>query len=229
MRRFTQNRPMAWLRNGKETSLAHPPIKINARLFLTYIADGAGRNRIMKDQVRYYNDPTCQAHAFYGPVTTALKNSVISPTPDAILDACVRRARAEYGQQAAFEAITAGFRCWYTKINGTGVPLRSTTWSQGPLTITLRDLFGVRLKSGKTLAVLPYVGSQELSQAEANIVLRIMELSMDQIQPMARPVVLDTRRGKPFMLRSNTNRRDLDAAIVGEVARYIHHWRAAAA
>lgn len=148
---------------------------------------------------------------------------------DAVLAKCILRTSAERGQRAAFQAIADGFTTWYHSTGGTGVHVSFATWTHGELTVTLRDVFGLRLHSGRLLAVLPYVGGHELRQTDADVMLRIIEQSIDQILPEAQPAVLDTRRSKKFTLHSRKNRKDLDDAIAGEVARYVTHWQAAAA
>ncbi|MPZ81022.1 MAG: hypothetical protein GEV28_11725 [Actinophytocola sp.] len=95
------------------------------------------------------------------------------------------------------------------------------------LTVTLRDMFGLRLRSGSTLAVLPYSAATN-SGRQTPMSCWIIEQSIDRLIPGARPVVLDARRGKKFTLRSRKNRRNLDDAITGEVARYVSHRQAAA-
>lgn len=209
--------------------MPNPSIRIGARPLLEYIANTARRNRIIKDQIRNYTDPSSQAHVYYGPMITAIKNAVNAADPEAVLAKCVQRASSERGQRAAFQAIADGFTTWYRATSGTGVRVPFTTWTHGELTVTLRDVFGLRLRSGRMMAVLPYVGSHQLQQADADVMLRIIEQSIDQLLPGTQPVVLDTRRGKKFTLHGRKNRRDLDDAITGEVARYVTHWQAAAA
>jgi hypothetical protein len=100
----------------------------------------------------------------------------------------------------------------YRSTGGTGVRVRFATWTRGELTVALRDVFGLRLRSGRRLAVLPCLGSHELRQSDADVLLRIIEQSIDRLLPGSQPVVLDTRRGKKFTLHSRKNRRDLDDA-----------------
>jgi hypothetical protein len=158
-----------------------------------------------------------------------MKNAVNAADPDAILAKCVQQASPDRGQRTAFQAIADGFTTWHRSTSSTGVRVPFATWTRGELTVTLRDVFGLRMSSSRMMVVLPYVGGHQLQQADADVILTIIEQSIDRLLPGAQPVVLDTRRSKKFTLHCRKNRRDLDDAITGEVARYVTHWQAAAA
>jgi len=119
-----------------------PSIRIGARPLLEYIANASRRNRIIKEQIRHYTDPTSQAHVYYGPIITAMKNAVNAADPDAILAKCVQQASPDRGQRTAFQAIADGFTTWHRSTSSTGVRVPFATWTRGELTVTLLSSAG---------------------------------------------------------------------------------------
>lgn len=154
-----------------------------------------------------------------------MRRSVNSTDPQAVLEASILKATSV--MQPHYEVISAGFTAWRAKTKGTGVRAKDAVWTSGDLTVSLRHLIGLRLPKGSEVVVLTYVKESALTQDMADLVLRIMEHAMPEVLPGATPVIVDTRRGKPFKLRANANRADLDGVLAAEAAKYVTHWLAA--
>lgn len=202
-------------------------VKISAHAFLDYVSSTPqGCVSIVKMQRAMYLDPGSQAYFFYKPILNGLKRAVSSTDADSELEKVVASAGAR--QKLHFEEINDGFLAWWTRVRATGVACQEATWTQENLSVKLHSLIGLRLNDGSKIALLPYVKAPKLTTGAANMVLRILECEIDAVLPDAKPMVLDTRRGVTFKLRANTNRRDLDALLAAEAAKYVTHWKAAA-
>lgn len=128
-----------------------------------------------------------------------------------------------------YQEIAAGWEQWLTRHHCTLLPVRNATWTANGLTVKVHHHIGLRLSDGRTIAALPYLKQPSLTQAGADVALRIMEQLMDRILPSATPAVIDVRRAKFFTLRSNTRRRRLDTWLQAEAAGYVAHWLASTA
>ncbi|MEU4801232.1 hypothetical protein [Actinosynnema sp. NPDC023587] len=183
--------------------------------------------KIVKAQRNMYNDPSNQGFYGYESIKSAMRRSVTATDPRSVLDRSVAKATVQMSSH--YEAIASGFDAWLRRAKGTGIPAKSETiWTIGNLTITLRHLIGLSLPRAPKVIVLTYVKEPPLTQDSADLLLRIMEHAMPTILLGAVPMVVDTRRGKSFKLRANTNRADLDAVLAAEAAKYVTHWMMAA-
>ena len=202
-------------------------IKIGATSFLDYImSTPRGCTKIVKAQRSMYNDPESQAFHGYESIKSGMKRAISSTDAEAELAAVIAKATKQMAPH--YEAIATGFIAWRGRSKGTGVRARDAAWASGNLTVTLRHIIGLRQPDGSELAVLTYVKEPVLTQDSADLLLRIMDLEMGNILPGATSTVLDARRGKPFRLRRNANKPDLDAALAAEAAKYVTHWTAVA-
>ncbi|MDA3630649.1 hypothetical protein OU415_34840 [Saccharopolyspora sp. WRP15-2] len=204
------------------------PIRISAPSFLDYIhSTPRGCVKIVKDQRKLYLDPKNKGGYFYSPIRTALRRAFNSVAPAEELARAVNKADDK--QYAHFVALEAGFVRWSRKVKATGIKVSEAVWTAGNLDVQLNNLIGLRYANDKTEVVLPYLKEPELSSEAANLMLRVLEREMPHLLSSAHPMVLDVRRGKPFRLRRNTNRNDLDALLAGEAAKYTTHWQSSAA
>lgn len=181
---------------------------------------------IIKRQRAMYLDPSTGGWHFYGPFLAGMRRAANSTDPDQVVEAVVQRSRA--AQQQHYRQLAEGFRHWWPTIQATGVRAPDGVWTNGELTVKVRQLLGLRRPAGSTEIVLPYLKEPELSRDTAELGLRILERMAETAASGVIPVVLDVRRGKTFRLRRNTNRSDLDALLAGEAAKYVTLWRTAA-
>jgi hypothetical protein len=203
-------------------------IKVSVRSLLDYtLSSHAQSSKIIKQQKSLYLDPDNQGFFFYGPIYAGLRRCVAAADPTSALDRCV--AAANPNQRRHYVEIRDGFLGWWNRSRLASTSVKSAVWQQDELSITVRDLIGGRLPNGDEVVIVTYVKEAPLLAAGADPVLRLLEQRMDAILPGAKPIVLDTRRSKPFRLRSNANRNDLDAFLIGVAAQYIAHWNAIAA
>jgi hypothetical protein len=204
-------------------------VQISLGSFLDYMrSTPRGCAGIVRDQREIYLDETSMAWAFYGPFRLALRRAVTSPDAAEIVAAAVRRAKPV--QQPHFRELQAGFERWWGRAKAIGNPMNSASWKVGDLAVTIseRSSLALSYQDGRAEVVLPYLKEPELGSDAANLALRIMERAMPALRPGATPMVLDVRRGKPFRLRKNVNRAELDALLAGESAKYLAHWSAVA-
>lgn len=168
------------------------------------------------------------AWATYSPLFAAMRRAVNSTDPRATLDGVVAWAILKRDWRgAAFRTAANGFLD-LLPVGATGVKVTAPRWSEGDLTIVVRDLLGLRLPNGRFLLVAPYVKDTELDQESADILLYLLESVIDDVLPGATPVVWDTRRGKAFRLNVRTNRHQLDVSVRGLAAKYLREWDLAA-
>ncbi|MFB9906806.1 hypothetical protein [Allokutzneria oryzae] len=168
------------------------------------------------------------AYAMYSPLHAAMRRSLNSVDPRTPLDNVVAWAVQKRDWRGpAFRKAANGFLD-LLPAGATGVRVAQESWTESELTIVLRDLLGIRLTSGKLLLVAPYCKELELHQDAADILLLMMESVLDQALPGATPVVWDTRHGQAFRLHARTNRRILEVAARGLVAKYLREWSLAA-
>jgi hypothetical protein len=162
----------------------------------------------------------------------AMRQSLNSPDPRATMDVAVDWANARQDWRGpVYRTAADGFLELVAKLPGrrpTGVKVRQPQWTEGGLTVSLRNLLGIRLSNGKLLLVAPYCKEPELNQESADILLYILESVVDQALPGATPVLWDVRRGKSFTLHARANRPELDVAVRGLVAKYLTEWGLAA-
>ena len=92
----------------------------------------------------------------------------------------------------------------------------------------MRPHLGLIAPDGSRAAVMVYVKEPPLTQESANVALRILQQTMDDVLPGATPLVLDARRGQAFRMSRRTNLTKLDALIAAEAAGYVVHWRMSA-
>ncbi|WP_188987357.1 hypothetical protein [Saccharopolyspora thermophila] len=204
-------------------------VQISLGSFLDYVrSTPRGCAGIVRDQREIYLDETSMAWAFYGPFRLALRRAVTSPDALEIIAAAVRQARPV--QQQHFRELQVGFQRWWQRARVTGVPMTSGCWRSGDLAITVseRSSLALRHPDGRLEVVLPYLKEPQLEADSANLALRVLEQAMPGLLPGATPMVLDVRRGRPFRLRRNANRAELDALLAAETAKYLTHWSAVA-
>lgn len=205
-------------------------IRISAASFLDYVrSTPRGCIDLVKQQRKMYTDPDSKGSVFYGPIRTALRRALNSPTPQQEFVRAVDDAGPS--QYPHFIELERGFSRWWrsSRARSAGVKVSGAVRRIEGLNVTLHNLLGLRYANNETAVILPYLKDRPLSSDIANPVLRLLELEMAQLLPGAHPVILDVRQAQSFKLRKNTNRDDLDALLRGEAAKYATHWRAAAA
>jgi hypothetical protein len=203
------------------------PITIGAPSFLDYMRSTPRECiNIIKGHRRMYLDPHSQGPRFYAPFRAALRRAASSVEPGQVIANAV--ASAWPTQRAHYVELENGFRRWWPAAKATGIPVQDSIWTSGELAVKVARPVGLRLRDDSTQVVFPYLKEPELTAEVANLILRILEVEMERLLPDAVPVALDVRRGRPFRLRRNANRSDLDAILAAEAAKYVTHWRAAA-
>ncbi|MFD8498012.1 hypothetical protein [Amycolatopsis sp. NPDC059657] len=204
-------------------------VEIGGQPFLDYArATPREAVNLAKQHKERYLSKDSMAWAAYSTLQAAMRRAVNAPDPKVELDKAVAWAAARTDWTAtAYEECAAGFLKLLPK-GATGIRVRTPRWSDGDLTIVVRNLIGLRLRTGEQELVLPYVKEPALDQATADFLLCLMEEVIDQALPGAKPVIWDTRRGKAFRLRANTNRRSLGACLRGLAAKYLREWDLAA-
>ncbi|CAM2814802.1 hypothetical protein SAXI111661_02850 [Saccharomonospora xinjiangensis] len=199
--------------------------------WLDYVHAGPRKSMsLVAEQKRRYLDPGRYAWSAYGPLLSAFRRSLNSVDRHGELDRVVARAEEKNDWRAeAYRDAVAGFSKAVPK-RATGVQVGEATWAEGNLRIVFRHLLGVRLhdKNDTRWLVLPYCKGTALNQGSADIVLQMMETFTGLALPGATPVVLDSRHGKLYRLRANTNRENIDACVRGLAVAYERQWSLAA-
>jgi hypothetical protein len=207
------------------------PISVTALSFTEYVMSGQrGRINIVNEQRRIYLSSEHWVAGFYNPMRDAMRRAANSPDPEAELEKAVGVAldHPRAGQLRAFEELKAGFLPWLLETRATGVPTGSARWRAGDLELRVRPHLGLIAPDGSRAAVLVYVKEPPLTQESANVALRVLQQTMDDVLPGATPLVLDARRGQAFRMQRRTNLNKLDALIAAEAAGYVVHWRMSA-
>lgn len=205
------------------------PAKIGGFQFLDFVQAGPRKStRTVAEQRKLYLNPQGMGWSYYGPLYAGFKAAVSAPDPRTTLDQVVNRAAVrDVGCGRAFAEASDGF-LHLLGTGVTGVPVQSSSWQEGDLTIDLRRMTGLRTRKGDLLYVAPYVKEPELTQDDADVLLYLMDEAVAQALPNATPVVWDTRRGQAFKLRRNTNRKLLGCHVRGQAAAYMVAWHLAA-
>jgi hypothetical protein len=203
-------------------------ISVTALSFTEYVMSGQrGRINILTEQRSMYLAEDPRMCGFYNPMRDAMRRAVSSPSPELEIKKAVLGANRN-GQLKAFSELADGFLPWLRSARVTGVPVSSTRWQTGDLTLKVRPHLGLRLPDGSNVAALVYMKEAPLSREAATVALRILQLAIPSTLPDAAPLVLDARRGKAFRLARRTNVAKLDALIAAESAGYVTHWRLSA-
>ncbi|MDX3656257.1 hypothetical protein PV646_02955 [Streptomyces sp. ID05-26A] len=210
-----------------------PNIKISGLVWLDYVLAGPRRAvKLVKAHKKRYLDPASMAWSGYEKLFGAMRQCLNSPDPQATMQGAVAWADARQDWRGpVYRQAADGFLALVAKLPGrrpTGVKVQQPQWIEGGLTVTVRNLLGIRLSNGKLLLVAPYCKEPELDQESADILLYILESVVDQALPGATPVLWDLRRGKAFTLHARANRPELDVAVRGLVAKYLTEWDLAA-
>lgn len=199
--------------------------------WLDYVHAGPRKSMSMvAEQKRRYLDPGRYAWSAYGPLLAAFRRALNSPDREHELERVIARARErDDWREAAYRDAADGFLETIPK-RATGIHVGEATWAEGNLRVVFRHMLGVRLhdRNDTRWLVLPYCKAAALNQGSADIVLQMMESFVDLVLPGATPVVLDTRHGKLYKLRANTNRINIDACVRGLAAAYERQWLLAA-
>jgi hypothetical protein len=205
------------------------PLRIGVGVFVDYVnGSGSARISILKQQMDRILDPTKLAWYPYTAIETALRSSLASTDPEASLSRAVADAKA--AMRPHYEEIVTGWRQWLARNRGTTlVPTSAATWRHGDLTINIKHHVGLRRKDGQTVAALLYLKQQPLTQAGANVGLRILDQSMDRVLPGGQAAVIDVRRAKTYRIRANQKLGSLDNWIESEAIGYLAHWNARSA
>ncbi|WP_051898630.1 hypothetical protein [Sciscionella sediminilitoris] len=182
--------------------------------------DPVAGTRMVKQQKERYLDPDSRAFEGYRAIVSGLKSAPMSIDPRQTLD---NVRRHQDWQVAAFRQISDGFLDWLPR-GSSGIKTQPATWADSNLQVRIADTVGLRLRSGKTIVVVPYLKEEELAKPTAEMVLVIVEDKIAEICPEATPVVLDTRRGREFKLRSNANRDILRASVHAQTSAYADCW-----
>ncbi|MCG8920288.1 hypothetical protein L6E12_31415 [Actinokineospora sp. PR83] len=182
--------------------------------------------KLVKEHKRRYLDPTVPAWAYYRHLYIAMRGAANAPNPRDTIDGVVAWAATKGDwRQAAYRQAGEGYLRLLAASRGTGVKVNTMQWHDGPLTITLNNLIGLRSRGDKLLIVTPYCKAPELDQQSADLLLQIVQ---EACGGLGTPVLWDTRRGREFKLNARTNRRDLSTAVHGLVAKYLMEWNLAA-
>lgn len=199
--------------------------------WLDYVHAGPRKAMSMvAEQKRRYLDPDRYAWSAYGPLLAAFRRALNSPDRKSELEHVIAWAEGKNDWRAdAYQEAADGFLRTIPK-RATGIHVSTATWAEGNLRIVFRHMLGVRVhdKNDTRWLVLPYCKGTALNQGSADIALRMMESFTDVVLSGATPVVLDTRHGRRYRLRANTNRRNVDACVRGLAAAYERQWSLAA-
>ncbi|MDQ0378186.1 hypothetical protein [Amycolatopsis thermophila] len=203
--------------------------RIGGFQFLGFVQAGPRkRAKVVAEQRELYLNPQGPAWIYYGQLFAGFRSALNAPDPRSKLDLVVdRAAAADPARGRAYAEARDGFLRLLPR-GATGVPSKQPSWRDGELTVELRNMLGLRLRDGKLLYVAPYVKGPELTQDDADVLLYMMEETLEQALPGGTPVVWDVRRAKPFKLRQNTNRQSLGCHVRGQAAAYMVAWRMAA-
>jgi len=184
--------------------------------------------KTVADQKSLYLNQDGPAWFYYGPLYVGLRAAVNATDPQATLDRVVKQAEAvDLSKGLAYAEATRGFMKLRPS-KATGVPVKPASWSEGDLTVDMRNMLGLRQPKGELLYVAAYAKKPTLTPDAADTLLYLMETVVDQALPGAIPVVWDLQRGKQFKLASNTNRAGLEGYVRGQAAAYLVAWKHAA-
>ncbi|HEX5406366.1 MAG TPA: hypothetical protein VFX16_29175 [Pseudonocardiaceae bacterium] len=107
------------------------------------------------------------------------------------------------------------------------VDVGTARWTYGNLEVRLTPHLALQEPDGTTSAVFLHFKQAPLSRDAADMVLWLMEETMNQLRPRAQAVAVDVRRSKQFMLK-NRNRQKIGAWVRSEALAFLSLWDAAA-
>jgi len=192
--------------------------------FVEYAAAGRrGRTEIVADQHARAVDEEHYAHVFYRPVIEAVQACVTDPDPAATLAAAVAGAELN-GQARAFTEVAEGFLRWWRGRGATPVAVGSALLGFGSLDLAVSPHLAFEDRRGDEHVVLLYLKEAPLPRDAANAALRVLDRCMPELRPGARPLVLDTRRGRELRLSRSVSVPKLDAWLAAEASAYLTHW-----
>lgn len=199
-------------------------LKVGVGVFMDYVnATGAGRIGIIKQQMERILDPTRLAWYPYTAAERALRKSVASADRDSVLRQAIESAPAQ--MRVHYEEIVTGWIRWLDRHpHSTLVPVSAAKWECGGLTVSVRHHLGLRQRDDRVLVALLYMKQQPLTQTGANVGLRILQQTIDDVRPGAEATVIDVRRSRMYRIRRNQQLGPLDDWIGSEAAGYLQHW-----
>src|SRR5262249_19238972 len=156
-------------------------VEVSAMSFVEYAMGGPkGRISIVEDQRKIYCSADSFVRGYYGPVRDAMRRAVESTSADEEFAKAVRSSWLP-GQAAAFEAVAKGFIRWLGNGRGCRVRVGSAVWKSGDLALKVRPDFALCSPTGDVSPVLIYVKGPALNTGGANIGLRLMQRTMDDL------------------------------------------------
>ncbi|WP_143219342.1 hypothetical protein [Actinokineospora bangkokensis] len=201
-----------------------PKVVVTAPAFAEYAGAGRrGRGEIVVDQHARALDEGHHAHVFYKPLVEAIQVAVSEPDPAAVLAEAAGRAELN-GQARAFEEVAAGFLPWWRRLRATPLAVGRSAVDFGTLEVSVAPHLAFRDRHGDEHVVLLHLKEPPLPRDAANAALRLLERCALDLQPGARPLVLDTRRGKELRLSRSVSVAKLDAWLAAEASAYLTHW-----
>lgn len=201
-------------------------VTIGGLQWLDYALAGPRQaSEIVTQQKRRYLNPDSRAFTYYGPLLTGFRRAANSTDRSAVLNRVVDKAAQGRvrNRSVAFRSAADGFLRLLPR-GATGVPITQAAWQDGPLSVMLRNMIGLRLNDGSKLLVAPYCKEPPLSQDVAELLLHPMDALMPHVLPGATAVVFDTRNVKRYKLHARTNRQRIEATVRAQASQYVRQW-----
>lgn len=197
---------------------------ISLGTFADYVNNsGSERMRMIAQQRAWYMGQDGPAYLPYQAARDGIRKAVKdgSPLP---LQQMVFRATTT--MVSHYRDLADGMEAFLVKHKPVFIEARSSMWTYGPLTVTLTQHLGMRIK-GKDYVILPYLKPPALTTDGARVIWRTLEHTRQNTMPGCQVAALDVRRSKLFK-PTTINRGHLDDWIESEAVGYVEHWRRAA-
>lgn len=208
-------------------STSLPNLKLGA--IVDFVVSGPGEQTRMVEKIRkMYLDEASRPWFYYDPMIAGIRRAIMSADPEAVIESVIGDVD-DPAKAAHYRELGNGFLSWLAKNRVSLVSVGSANWTDGTNTITVNPQIALRLNGGSARqAVFLYMKKPPLTQAAANIPLRMLHLAMPEVLPDGEATILDVRRGKLFRLRANGSEKRLDASVAGTVANLVAIWQAIA-
>ncbi|MBB5854234.1 hypothetical protein ACFQ05_13065 [Amycolatopsis umgeniensis] len=188
-------------------------------------SSGPSRSSFVRRWRRQYEDPARGGFNFYLRAANAIRAGRISGRDREVLRALVENA--DERTRPHYTDIANGWLRYVGRRDLRLAEVGRSRWRLGTLEVGINPHLGLRKGDGPVYVTWLYFKEEPLSRDAAQLVLWLLEQTMDDLRPGGRPLVVDVRRSKEFAL-SPRDRDKVRPWVRSEASAFMSLWEAAA-